>query len=569
MLSWLWRKNRGPSTIRARRSGYRPQVEVLEDRWLPSGGVLDPTFGSAGVLSTSVGSNNISAALAVATYPNEGTANDGKVVAAGSAVVSLKGSTADDDFAIVRYNLNGSPDPTFGSTGRVLTDLGSAVERAEDVAVQADGNIVAAGYSGSQLALVRYNGDGSLDASFGGTGKIRGNVSKQSTDAAFRIAIQADGKIVVAGSTTPRGASNVDLFMERYNANGTLDTSFGTGGKVTTHFAEPLSSLASGQGIDLAIDPGTSPLDPNAGKIVVVSQLQGGPVVVARYKTNGSLDTGFSGGAGYVTSSALYLPAVAIQSDDRIVVSAEATAGPGFAVALARFNADGTPDATFGSGGLVVTPLANNALFPDAVTIQPDGRIVVAGAQQNTPANSDTGNFVLVRYNSPDGSLDTSFGNRGIAVSSGVAVYARYQVAVALEPDGRIVVAGSTITSAGDFNFALARFLAAGPQIRSFTASPNPATAGSDPTLTASNMSDANPGASIIQVAFYQDRNSDGALEPGTDTLLGYATQTSPGTWTFTLSTTGLASGTYTLFAVAEDSYGEFGDPVTSTEQVL
>ncbi|HKB40230.1 MAG TPA: hypothetical protein VKD72_27620, partial [Gemmataceae bacterium] len=108
--------------------------------------------------------------------------------------------------------------------------------------------------------------------------------------------------------------------------------------------------------------------------------------------------------------------------------------------------------------------------------------------------------------------------------------------------------------------------LAAGPQIGSFTASPNPGAAGSDLTLTASNITDANPGAGITQVAFYQDSNGDGTLEPGTDTLLGYATQTSPGVWTFTGS---LASGTYTLFAQAEDSYGVFSDPLATTEQVL
>src|SRR5262249_26498564 len=172
---------------------------------------------------------------------------------------------------------------------------------------------------------------------------------------------------------------------------------------------------------------------------------------------NGTLDTGFGAGAGagYATLSTLNTaPAVAIQSDGRIVVSGNATTGNGFAVE--RLSADGTPDTSFGSGGLVVTPLPG-IVKADSVTIQADGEIVVAGAQGNS---GTSGNFVVARYNPADGSLDTSFGTGGIAVSSGVAAYTNYQVDMALEPDGRIVVAGSTITSAGAFNFALARLLA-------------------------------------------------------------------------------------------------------------
>jgi len=140
---------------------------------------------------------------------------------------------------------------------------------------------------------------------------------------------------------------------------------------------------------------------------------------------------------------------------------------------------------------------------------------------------------------------------------------------VAVEADGRIVVAGGGKVLNSSGGFALARFLAAGPQIGSFTASPNPVTAGSNLTLTASNITDANPGASITQVAFYVDSNGDGKLEPGTDTLLGYGSQTSPGTWTFPFATTGLTAGTYTFFAVALDSYGVFSDPLAATEQVI
>ena len=117
------------------------------------------------------------------------------------------------------------------------------------------------------------------------------------------------------------------------------------------------------------------------------------------------------------------------------------------------------------------------------------------------------------------------------------------------------------------FRSALARFLAAGPQIGSFTASPNPVSAGSSVTLTASSITDANAGATITQVAFHVDSNGDGVLDSG-DALLGYGRQSSTGTWTFTFSASGTA-GTYTLFAVATDSYGVLGDPLAATLQVI
>jgi hypothetical protein len=136
-------------------------------------------------------------------------------------------------------------------------------------------------------------------------------------------------------------------------------------------------------------------------------------------------------------------------------------------------------------------------------------------------------------------------------------------VAVALEPDGRIVVAGYYLGQP-QASFELIRFLATGPQIGSFTASPTAMIGATNLTLAASNFTDPNPGATITQVAFYLDSNTDGKLEAG-DTLLGYGFQTSTGVWTLTFSTTAWAPGTYTLFAQAEDNFGVFGDPFAMT----
>jgi hypothetical protein len=173
---------------------------------------------------------------------------------------------------------------------------------------------------------------------------------------------------------------------------------------------------------------------------------------------------------------------------------------------------------------------------------------------------------MAARFNPADGSLDTTFGVNGLALTTGNQVNFA-SVDVALEPDGRIVVAESS-RLVSPTNFALARFLATGPQIGSFTASPNPTTARSSVTLITSNLTDTNPGTTITQVTFYLDSNGDGTLGAG-DTFLGYGTQTGPGTWAFTFSAVGLAPGTYTFIAQAEDSDGVFGDPFAVAVQVI
>jgi uncharacterized delta-60 repeat protein len=266
-------------------------------------------------------------------------------------------------------------------------------------------------------------------------------------------------------------------------------------------------------------------------------------------------------------------PSVAVQSDDRIVVAGTVNnlQTGNDDVGLDRLNPDGTLDASFGTGGVVVTPTPSYE-FVMAVRIQADGKIVAGGSETS---DGTLGNNALMaaRYNA-NGSLDASFGVNGFATaapgtsSSGYAAKAQ---GLALEPDGRIIVAGASYagtSSTGNNSFSLVRFLAAGPQISSFTASPNPVTAGSSVTLTAANITNGNPNSTITQVAFYVDSNGNGVLDSG-DTLLGYGTQTSPSIWTLNDSTTGLALGTYTFFAVAEDNYGVFSDPLATTVTVM
>ena len=157
---------------------------------------------------------------------------DGKIVVAGSS--NAGGS---NDFALARYTKSGVLDASFGTGGKVLSDLGSASnDQAYAVAVQKDGKIVVAGYSdaggSNDFALVRYTKGGVLDASFGTGGKVLSDLGSASDDGANAVAVQKDGKIVVAGSSDAGGS--YDFALARYTKGGALDASFGTGGKVLT-----------------------------------------------------------------------------------------------------------------------------------------------------------------------------------------------------------------------------------------------------------------------------------------------------------------------------------------------
>jgi uncharacterized delta-60 repeat protein len=185
-------------------------------------GVLDPTFGSGGTVTTPIGSGS-SAAHALAAQP------DGKILAGGETSVGSEG-----EYALARYNPDGSLDTSFGTSGKVTTAIGSLYDRIHAVALQADGKIVAAGGSEDppnyDFAVARYNPNGSLDPSFGTDGKVATPIAVSGGGEAYAIAVQTDGKIVVGGSS----GDNKDFVIARYNPDGSLDASFGTSGIVTT-----------------------------------------------------------------------------------------------------------------------------------------------------------------------------------------------------------------------------------------------------------------------------------------------------------------------------------------------
>ena len=230
-------------------------------------GDLDSTFGTGGKVTTAIGSNSDARSVLVQS--------DGKIVAAGTS-----GNGSNNVFLAVRYNTGGSLDATFGTGGKVTTSFGSGYACANSAAVQSDGKIVAAGSyymgGGAVFAVVRYNTDGSLDATFGMGGKVTTSIGFYA-DYGNSVALQSDGKIVVAGVS-----NNDDIAVVRYNTDGSLDATFGTGGKVTT-------SIGSG------MDYGNSVVLQSNGKIVVTGWSYNGSkndFAVVRYNTDGSLDGG-------------------------------------------------------------------------------------------------------------------------------------------------------------------------------------------------------------------------------------------------------------------------------------
>ncbi len=371
--------------------------------------------------------------LAVAIQP------DGKIVAAGNSF-----GASGVDFALARYNANGTLDGGFGSGGTVLTDFGTFLDAASDVAVQPDGKIVAAGISGGDFALARYNSDGSLDPSFGSGGKVTTDFG--SFDQANAVVVQPDGKIVAAGG------SGSDFALARYNSDGSLDATFGTGGKVTTDFGS-----SSGFAFDLAAaSDGTILAAGGVGSF----PFGPGDFALARYKSDGTLDPTFGSGGKVVTdfgaSDSAF--AIALYPEGRIMAAGATNTSPASGdFALARYNSDGSLDATFGTGGKVTTDFSSGSDdVAFGVVVHPDGGITAAGATSGPAPGSSS--FALARYSS-SGSLDAGFGNGGkVTTTFGHPINNAFDIAA--QADGKIAVVGGTADFAsGVSDFALARYL--------------------------------------------------------------------------------------------------------------
>ncbi len=393
---------------------------VFSTEVLAAPGDLDPTFTGSGFVALNVG---LAGPVANATT----TQPDGKVIAVGTTFVS---TPSGNDALIVRFNSDGSLDTSFDTDGIVFVAPGGN-EIFQAVALQPDGKIVAVGQCqiGSvRFMIVRFNSDGSLDSTFDTDGIVTTNMTAGSFDQAVALAIQPDGKIVVLGSS--KIGLNTDFAIARYNSNGSFDTSFSDDGNVVLNISTSTENGADDRPLSVALQ-----LD---GKIVGAGwgNTARNPIVF-RLNSNGTLDTNFDNDGIIIGPAGTIATSVAIQWDGKIVVAGD-TLFP-FDFIVTRYNSDGTRDVSFDGDGIVTTnipPAGVSDDFTRAMTLQSDGKIIVAGYTSNTNAN-----FATVRYNS-DGSLDNSWGNGGRVTTTFDPFGSGQLFGVTSAADGKVVASG-------------------------------------------------------------------------------------------------------------------------------
>jgi uncharacterized delta-60 repeat protein len=406
-------------------------------------GALDTSFdGDGKVLTDFFGS--FDAALEVASVPG------GKTVVVG---VAHNLSADRDEFAVARYNADGSLDPTFDEDGKATAAFGTCDAWAFGLGVLPDGKIVLGGASYGRLAgdecgteidfaLARFNRDGSLDPSFGGDGKVTtdfGASGDGSTEEMLGLAVGPQGTITAVG-----GVSAGDFGLARYKPDGTLDNSFDEDGRVVTDFG------GGGQPQSVAIAPNGQIVAVGAVFVPATSSNDFG---VVRYNSDGSLDATFGVGGKVTTDfgtegdgSHEGAEDVAIDSNGRIVVVGGTFSPFQRDFAVARYDTDGSLDASLDGDGKVTTDFGSSEAA-HAVSISPNGTIVATGGTRV----GGTGDFAIARYKA-DGRLDLSFDGDGRVVTDLGSEESAFGVDI--QTDGRIVAAGP-----GPHDFAVVRYL--------------------------------------------------------------------------------------------------------------
>jgi uncharacterized delta-60 repeat protein len=407
----------------------------------PHPGDLDPSFGGSG---SGPGRVYVAPEAGPAEAHAVAVQADGKLVVAGYA-------NSNTDFAVMRLNADGTLDTTFGSSGHTVVPLGAA----QAIALQKDGKIVVVGRLGTNhLGIVRLTAAGALDTSFGSGGKLTVTVGSGTGSGSYArsVAIEADGKIVVAGYATFTTGSKA--VVGRFTTSGGLDTSFGSFGWFSSTFG---MAEASADGVTVQPD----------GKIVLVGSAytKGAPdaIAFARLTSAGALDSTFgSGGTRLVADPGggdNDANGLALQPDGKIVAAGDVYTTSTDNVRLVRVDASGNLDATFGSGGIATpTALTRVSGAPAGIAVQGDGKLVVPVAV----VVSGKPIFAIARYLS-NGAVDTGFGTGGQAKTRfGIFTGEDDAYAVTIQPDGKIVGVGATDLGDAGVQWAAARFLPEG-----------------------------------------------------------------------------------------------------------
>ena len=340
-------------------------------------------------------------------------------------IVLAGGGAAAGSFCVARLLPDGRLDTTFRTTGKRTIGFGRPNESAFAAALQPDGKIVLAGDSNLRVAVARLNPNGSLDSTFSGDGKLIfswGPISR-----AMAVVVMPSGKLLLAGFSGPEGGN---IEVSRLQPGGALDAGFGVAGRASIDFGGTEFGLAMA-------------LQAN-GRILVAGRSLAAGAVVVRLRANGALDPDFDGDGRVVLPGGGSANAVLVQPDRKIVVAGTTSTSR---MAITRLNPNGSLDTAFGANGTTTVDFGSIDDFANAAVLQPDGKIVVCGYSQGDE------DIAVVRLG-PDGSLDATFGSAGKATAGfGVATFGN---AVALQANGRIVVAGQR-SGSDDFAVARLR----------------------------------------------------------------------------------------------------------------
>jgi uncharacterized delta-60 repeat protein len=375
-------------------------------------GSLDASFGSDGQIITEITDSNSNKTL---VYQS-----DGKILVSGTVIDSVSGKRV---FGVIRYNIDGNLDNSFGENGRATTNIDIAGDYALSMALQTDNKILVSGQSYdshkglSNIALVRLNSNGSLDNSFDGDGKVSTSISSDN-DIGYCLAVQTDGKILVGGSS-----ANI-LALVRYNSDGSLDKSFDNDGKLITEInnkANTDSNSTWGTAFSIVLQ--------KDNKILVAGNTRGNGFVLIRYNPDGGLDNSFDGD-GILTdmkfgvNTSLYAKnSFVLQADGKILIRVTDFANK--TDAIVRYNSNGTLDDSF----YVKTGIINSS---NLIFSQEDGKILISGIGEK----GSTSNGYLTRYNA-NGSVDTTFSSSKNTLTSN-PIYNENESSIVLDSNVQI-----------------------------------------------------------------------------------------------------------------------------------
>lgn len=421
-------------------------------------GELDATFGENGRLTISLAGDSFGWAVAQQA--------DGKLLIGGATDVAGTGA----DFAIIRLNANGTRDNSFDGDGVATIDFAGFDDIASSFAVQPDGKIITAGFADVgavnieyDFALARLNADGTPDLTFNGNGRVTLDVGG-SDDYIVGVVLLGNGQIVVAGSSDVNG--DYDAVFARFNANGSLDTNFGTSG---TTLVDSSANGSQDQPFWLTVQPLDGKFIACGPNVPTPYNATNGQMLAVRVNTGGTVDTGFgtNGVALVPTGTTLGAALSCVAMPDGTTVLAGFDGDPGSAdLSLARLTSNGALDMTFGTNGLASPDLGGTEVIQTIILLA-DGKLGVTGLTATVDDNIPSDMF-LARIDPVDGSLDTTFGNEGVTIVD-FGLFDRSSDADGLgliqQADGKLVAVGTRI---GDFDagipndFAIARVDPAG-----------------------------------------------------------------------------------------------------------